>query len=137
MSAPSEILKYLQALKWPAFAGAVVFALRSSIKRFLDNLRMDEGSAKIPGIGEVTWKKTMQEVAEKVESLPEPQEKELVDLRGAPSGYEQRQALSEAEPATEAVMQKLVEMRMGRASSWDLIERLVFSDPIGAVIAAW
>lgn len=148
VSMSGEILQYIQALKWPVFAGGVVFALRGSIKKFLDNFRMDEGSAKIPGIGEVTWKKSMQEVSEKVESLPETQElvhaeeSEIAEgvgeaLERTPSSDDKRETLSEPEPTTEALMQRLVEMRMEQASSWDLIERLVFSDPTGAVLAAW
>lgn len=138
---PSEVLQYIQALKWPVFAGGVVYALRGSIKKFLDDFRMDEGSAKIPGVGEVTWKKTMQEVAEKVEALPEA-EQVMADVaqgvdqsleRRTPSSYEERRALSEPDP----FVQRLIEMRIERASSWELIERLVFSDPTGAVIAAW
>lgn len=133
MSVPSEILQYIQALKWPVFAGGVVYALRGSIKKFLDNFRMDEGTAKIPGVGEVTWKKAMQEVAEKVEAIPETQELTHEDTEEVIAGWRSAQALKDAVQREAAKY----EFAFERAASWDLVERLVFSDPTGAVIAAW
>jgi hypothetical protein len=144
MPIPETVLEYIQALKWPVLVGGVVFWERNAIKRAIEHFRMpDEGSVKVTGLGDLSWKNAVQAVAEKAEEMVEQlqeERKDEDDTRELPTQGVLRVEMdlddTEVENATRILQASLSAWHQER-NEWSMVDRLVLTDPTGAVINAW
>jgi hypothetical protein len=137
VAAPAEVLQYIQALKWPVVVGGGIFLERRALRGFLERFRMpQEGSVKFLGVGEANWKNSVLDVAEKIE-----------EVVAATASDNTNEPIQKGEPvamadgassvAGEDIFQTNVRRYLSTSTQWDAIDRLVVTDPTGAVISAW